>query len=1205
MTRPPALALDERLPASTPTCIRGLLVASLRAFVDGAVDEHASRALLAHALDAAGPLSAWMPFDDFGRYAHDARYTLYVAFVVRVNVLEKYARALRAHQAAVLARAPNARVDVDDDTNVDALAHYVHAALDAHLLMALALALAAGPPTNDSALMRALLDAYEPSHATLLHEGELPALDGVIESCSFLSESAPTESSPSATSSSTATAAGNAGNDADNADRAAVAELQAIFNRAIPRRCVVRNAMSSIESAVLAHDSCMYTLEALVAASLLGIYRHARVRPALAERLRIYRAFFFVPPPPLAALLRRQAALRGRALDEASLVAQLLAVPADSASTEDMITSSYAAARRAGGAGTNGVVDAVDLQRREALYAYISARVVVATKTVKKKKTKSTVVAATAAKRRKKTAGDAAPTATTTVQHRYLHQNTLVNIVREFLVYVLNRFLPHLVQQLCARTDWQAWQLATLRCLDKMRAPPPTTTARIVVGADDAAAATSVLRVVAPSSVPPKALYHVQTQSFVESFVVAATKFLDSGVGKHKTATAGDDGDGDGDGEAADGSERPLDAVVTDEIEALVRQLVSRYPRHAALVPVTTVPVDDAEFERVYVPRAHVPLGVVYASRDAVREYEASMRIYARLPKPAATTALVRFLASACGMYQLQLMLAFAQAQVDRASIYVFPLAEHLARAQAAVVRERLNIAATEPLPRHLLTTFVCRVCRKFRGALIGPSARATHELPTTGSEHVCFQTGSIDELVGRRLRERRAVPPYAELVAEAAAAGGTLLNYYRRNSTIDAATDMYPGDPTVFDAAPNATALAQRWLADVERETRAVGTVFSLDDLHVADEPPAYTADVGAAPTREYRARTLIDPLPTYEAYERALERWAAANGRRFLVGHRSSHADDECVTWTCASRKYKTKERKVRIGGVALRRVADSITRQERESNMRSALVHRRQDVRAYYRYSKCSRTRLLTVSMLGFGVAVDEARFIACCTCLGYTRVDAAHWHGSLLVCTRCIRRVEEGVATSLGAYGSSASDKCRACAAVRKPGERFFGTCAYDEVARAFVDVYLCERHARKKSWLFGAANYHALSTIDVGLREKWGSLRAWNASHDYAASVFAALDDGDDGGAVAAVALARKLIGKDAIDDDAVDAGSDGDDNAGSDDDDDDDDLFTAAASTTTTTTTTAKRRLRVRSDQRVRKAPSPQRTVEPLDLDDE
>ena len=112
-------------------------------------------------------------------------------------------------------------------------------------------------------------------------------------------------------------------------------------------------------------------------------------------------------------------------------------------------------------------------------------------------------------------------------------------------------------------------------------------------------------------------------------------------------------------------------------------------------------------------------------------QYKAAAASYAKSPSPAFASALVVFLAEDASLYQLLLVRAFAQAQIDEERIIAFPLSRHLADKQAAVLRERLRITdPTEPLPRHLLTTFVCRQCREFRGQLIPASAEASNEMP-------------------------------------------------------------------------------------------------------------------------------------------------------------------------------------------------------------------------------------------------------------------------------------------------------------------------------------------------------------------------------------------------------------------------------------------------------------------------------------------
>jgi hypothetical protein len=1035
MTTPPSRALAERLTPSTPAAIRRLLFCDVR-------NAHAP-VLETLALPRLAESLTWLPFDDFARHARLPRYSTYAALVLRVNVLERYGRVLRDAVAT-------------DSPVVAALSFYVHAWLDAHMLAAVALARAGRPPVNGSAFLEALLDAYEPSAMTNFHEGELPALVHVIESCSFFEN----------VSLSTQTTDGDTDDAEENVDEAPMLldDIQMLFNKTIPRRCGVRNVMTNIEQACARSDAFMCFLQSIVAASLLGVYRHSRARPALEERLRLYAAFFFAPPPPLAAELAR--------VRDCEHVTFPLPRTADDAIADSI------------GDATDNSLTAV---RRRQFYAFVTTRIVSAPSSVGKKKKREVT--------------------TTTMHQRYVYQDTLVNMVREYMIFVLDRFLPQIGEELCARTSWVRWRLSVIECMDGMRTQLP-----------DAA---SVLRSVASASLPPKTLYQIERVSFVEALVAAATSFLDAGEASG----------------ANDGSERVADAVVTHEVEAVLRHLVSRFPRAdvspVPLLPVSVTPASMDEFEREYLPRGYVPLGAFYLSPAAVREYRAAHRLYATMPASAVATSLVRFLARCCGMYQFSLVHAFAKSQLDRAHIYAIPLADHLARQQAAVLRQRLALPADEPLPLHVLSTFVCSQCRQFRGALITDRAKASDTLPMRGSESVCFQTSCIEQRVVARLRAH-GFPSFASL--REAAGGGTLFEWYRKNATIDAATDMYPYNPTAFDAPLGATVEAQQWLA---RATSDAPHFFELSPSLEYDEPEYMPRETNGAVV----ARALTEPpIVCYADYEEFQRRWEAANERHFLCGHRSANADDETVLWTCGYKGYKNEERKTRQTGAAMQKVSNSITEQERATALRGANQRRRHDMRSYYQLSKCSRTQLLAVSMLGFAVRIDDAIVLACCACLGYTKLAHAHWRGETLLCTRCHLRALAGEQLALDSLG--VSSKCRACTVVRKPGMRFRPVTAYDETARVFIEVYLCERHAKKKAWLFDAPIYHSLETIDAGIRGKWGSMRAWDARRDYTQSLFDRDDatDMDD----QTLTLARALIGNDAIDDDADDADDTGD-----------------------------------------------------------
>jgi hypothetical protein len=803
--------------------------------------------------------------------------------------------------------------------------------------------------------------------------------------------------------------------------------------------------MSNFESMFIRDDTIMYLSMATLAASLLGVYRHSRERPALTERLRLYRLFFYVPNTRLARALPRY-------------------------NVEDGGGDSYATARRAESlpdtAESSHVADA-DWARRERIFAALASRL----------------------------------PSEKGQQRAYVYQNTIVVVVREFVIFVLERFLPHVHEELCARTSWRAWQRSVIECVDTMRATEPTSSP-------------SVLRVVAPSTLPARSLYQIEVLPFVEAFAAACTAFLDAGESSENTI---------------DGSERELDAMVTPELEYMLRHFVSQYGRSIALKPVVDRPRIDSRdgddwlgsFRREFIAHNRFPLTLFYATPEVIDAYCASYALYTSARSRSAPKDLALHLANTCGMYQFLLVRAFACAQIDASRIYSLPLARHVADRQAAAVRARFSLSPSEPIPRHILSTFVCSQCREFRGTLVRPSRKRQPDVTTSGSKNVAIQSWSLNLTVQRRLRDN-GFPTYEHARTVAKECGGTLFKYYQQNATIDDASAMYPHDCTAFDAPADALAQTRAWLARIDADRPEPFSLEGLDDDAARLEklaPQRRTAPVQSLSSLESPLGT------TYEYEEEFLRRWQAANGRRFIVGHRSADEADDAVIWTCASKRYKIEERKTRQTAAAERKVANSITPRERQQALRSANFRRRRDVRLYHYYSLCSRSHVIAVSMLGTAVRIDDALIVACCSCLAYTRLDDAQWYDDALICIRCQRRRRDA---SLAASSSSSSSrasrraqsisitpsslavsiKCKACSTVQKDDMLpFLRASAYDETVRAFVDVYLCERHSRKKAWLFLAPTVHTLATIEAGLRDNWSSLRSWDPTRDYDVSMF--------------------------------------------------------------------------------------------------
>ncbi len=987
---PADTALRVRLRALLPSmdpALHALLFVDMHSVTD------VRRALAA--LPARVQPSHWLPAYDTPEayFERDSdTYALYTALVSRVNALEHYASALRTLVSSSRA------MTVSSSSNMDrlcALAHYMHAWLDAHLLAALALDDVAEPPADDSETARVVFGAFAPSWRTYFHEGALPDISRIVESCSFFTSMTP----PAATKPVSET-------------ETAVHALQQFLNKTIPRRCGVRNVMSHFEVLFAKHDAIAAWTRAITAASLLGVYRHARDRPAVRERMRLYRFFFYDPADDVRRVLVRYTeptCATASAYMDARLAARLPAT------------------------ATETGVSATEWARRASMYAAIVEKDATDAKT-------------------------------------FVFQNTLVVTVRECVVFVLQRLLPHVHEELCARTSWHKWQASVIDCMDTMRAMPPSPT--------------SVLRHVTPATLPVRSLYSIELQPFTEAMHAACTTLLDAGE-----STAND----------ADGSELPLNAMFIPELEYVLRHLVKQYGHASALEPVVDVPrIDSADgddwlgaFRREFVAHRRFPLTLFYATAETVAAYNDAVRLYQVDQVRAAPRDFALYLAKTAGMYQFLVVAAFVQAQVDASRVYAVPLAHHIAEKQAAALRRRFSLPPEAPLPRHVLSTFVCLQCREFRGALVRPSGKRA-DGSMYGSEHVAVQRYTLTRRVAETLA-RTGFPTYDACVREAQAVGGTLFAYYRAHATIDAATSIYPHDCTAFDAPPDALDVARTYVQRIADDDPSPFSLTGLDDDAIALAP--------LTPPARKRAHVALDALESplgqsHDAYARFLERWQMANGRRFLCGHRSSDPRDDMVLWTCAFKKYKVEERKTRQTVVAERKIANSITPMERQQAQRSANFRRRRDVRLYYHYSLCSRTHVTAVSMLGTLVRIDNTLIVACCGCLAYTEIDNASWSGDELLCCRCILERQHGRET-LQPSALTTARTCFSCACACPPSAARFT--AFDETRRAFVDVYLCARHARKKSWIFTSPLILSLQTIETGISANWSALRSWDAA----------------------------------------------------------------------------------------------------------
>lgn len=180
--------------------------------------------------------------DDEMRAALAAAPSSFVPTTLRRSAFE-----LRVHILSALAT----QLEGEESDELRAYAFYVNAALDGHALATLAL------ERGDDDEWASLVGAR-------IHEGELPAFFDDVAACDFLYEFNKQEDEP-------------------------LTPMAVLFSKCLPRRCKGRDFEVTLQQIVDSSDAMACALAALVLATRLGVYRHARP-PTWAERLDVYRS---------------------------------------------------------------------------------------------------------------------------------------------------------------------------------------------------------------------------------------------------------------------------------------------------------------------------------------------------------------------------------------------------------------------------------------------------------------------------------------------------------------------------------------------------------------------------------------------------------------------------------------------------------------------------------------------------------------------------------------------------------------------------------------------------------------------------------------------------------------------------------------------------------------------------------------------------
>lgn len=302
-------------------------------------------------------------------------------------------------------------------------------------------------------------------------------------------------------------------------------------------------------------------------------------------------------------------------------------------------------------------------------------------------------------------------------------QDTMFIVVREFLIFQL-RFLPHLRDVLCEKTEWEEWERAVVDGVDVLRDLTYSRHMETVHGG-----APILPAAFAGFEVPenfrgvavPEILLHsadlerVRHQITNTLFEPHKPHVFDVFLHVYRTMFL----------DALGGSEMPADAFLSPETEQVLWYAVVQgaWPAHCELVARRGVPETQGDAE-AWQRNGHFPLQFWHVKGHVIERF---LRVQRAFQVDAKRDLIVQFLretAQSDGMYQVQVLAAFTQACVDRVRVRCVPLPGNIAKVQAHALRQRFALQKNDPLPRHTLSNFVCRRCRRFCGTLVREKAR-------------------------------------------------------------------------------------------------------------------------------------------------------------------------------------------------------------------------------------------------------------------------------------------------------------------------------------------------------------------------------------------------------------------------------------------------------------------------------------------------
>jgi len=549
-----------------------------------------------------------------------------------------------------------------------------------------------------------------------------------------------------------------------------------------------------------------------------------------------------------------------------------------------------------------------------------------------------------------------------------------------------------------------------------------------------------------------------------------------------------------------------------------------------SILPTKACPLDEAslaDIQRDYVDRALVPLRAFRATSATIDAYNAAHMSYTnRASNTHVVPQFIERLADV-SMFQLQIIRAFVRSINKHCRTYTMPLPRYLEAPVNSLLCREHHISDPALLPPHASRTAVCTHC--YRAAVFVETARKRNMATAIGTDRTRMLQTTINERAITNVLARGALLAPNQLGAARSLYGAYNRRAFRCASVLD---DVTYDDPMQRKLPPVTRVLndeeARRHMLDILRaETNKPQPpptdrrITLPEHRHARGEPSPALHQVG---------KDSINPMLAMLDFDESV--WREYSRRtphyKLLLGHNVA-SENRDMRWGVVHYadnpvNFKGEAKKQSRAAELQAQKAQIVDPKKRASREKQQQKSRRGNVLTYLLYRECSQSDMFELDRR-HALVTSRVRktppacidfYMCCCVCgVSVMRSDCT-WRGALLTCPKCVNVLPASSAALNGVQndGSSSSftnsamsvhasnDPVRAllrqfasasygmlfddqvpegaqcvvprCWVVKTPLKRVYGKeVVFDTTvgAERFGYVYVCEKHAADRSWIF--------------------------------------------------------------------------------------------------------------------------------------